>query len=34
MSDISADVFAKWRVIPENVVSLSVSSFGSGWLVV
>ena len=35
MSDISADVFAEWRVVPENVVTLPVSSFGSrGWLVV
>ena len=35
MSDISADVVAEWRVVPENVVPLSVSSFGShGWLVV
>ena len=25
MSDISADVFAKWRVVPENVVTLSAS---------
>ena len=35
MSDISADVFAEWRVVPENVVPLPVSSFDShGWLVV
>ena len=35
MSDISADICAKWRAVPENVVTLSVSSFGSrGWLVV
>ena len=27
MSDISADVFAEWRVVPENVVPLPVSSF-------
>ena len=33
MSDISADVFAEWRVVPEDIVPLSVSSFGSrGWL--
>ena len=32
--DISADVFAKWRVVPEDV-PMSVSPFGShGWLVV
>ena len=24
MSDISADVCAKWRVVPENVVTLSI----------
>ena len=29
VSDISADVFAEWRVVPEDVVLLSVSSFGS-----
>ena len=35
MSDISADVFAEWWVVPEDVVPLSVSPFGSrGWLVV
>ena len=25
MSDISADVFAEWRVVPEDVVPWSVS---------
>ncbi len=35
VTDVSADVFAKWRVEPEDVVTLSVSLFGSrGWLVV
>ena len=35
MTDISADVFAEWRVVPEDVVSLSVSPFGScGWIIV
>ena len=29
VTDVSADVLAKWRVIPEDVVTLSVSSFGS-----
>ena len=24
MSDVGADVFAEWRVVPENVVTLSV----------
>ena len=24
MSDVGADVLAEWRVVPENVVSLSV----------
>ena len=31
MSDIGADVFAEWGVVPENIVPLSV---GRGWLVV
>ena len=35
MFDIRADVFAEWRAVPEDVVPLSVSPFGSrGWLVV
>ena len=35
MSDIGADVFAEWGVVPENVVPLSVFSVVSrGWLVV
>ena len=29
MSDIGADIFAEWGVVPENVVSLSVFPFGS-----
>ena len=29
MSDVSADILAKRRVVPENVVSLSVFAFGS-----
>ena len=29
MSDIGADVLAKWRVVPEDVVSLPVFAFGS-----
>ena len=29
MSDVSADILAEWRVVPENVVSLSVFAFGS-----
>ena len=34
MTDISVDVFAEWRVVPENVVPLSVSSLSSrGWFV-
>ena len=28
MSDVGVDVLAKWRVVPENVVSLSVFAFG------
>ena len=28
MSDVGADVLAEWRVVPENVVSLSVFAFG------
>ena len=27
MSDVVADVLAKWRVVPENNVSLSVFAF-------
>ena len=35
MSDIAADVFAEWGVVPENAVLLSVFSVVSrGWLVV
>ena len=35
MSDIGADVFAEWGVVPENVVPLSIFSVVSrGWLVV
>ena len=29
MSDVGADVLAEWRVVPENVISLSVFAFGS-----
>ena len=29
MSDVSADVLAEWRVVPENVASLSVFALGS-----
>ena len=29
MSDVGADILAEWRVVPENVVSLSVFAFGS-----
>ena len=29
MSDVGVDVLAEWRVVPENVVSLSVFAFGS-----
>ena len=29
MSDVGADVLAEWRVVLENVVSLSVFAFGS-----
>ena len=29
MSDVGAHVLAEWRVVPENVVSLSVFAFGS-----
>ena len=29
MTDVGADVFAEWGVIPEDVVALSVSSFSS-----
>ena len=29
MSDIGGDVFAEWRVVPEDVVSLSVFPFSS-----
>ena len=28
MSDVGADVLAEWRVVPENVASLSVFAFG------
>ena len=28
MSDVGADVLAEWRVVSENVVSLSVFAFG------
>ena len=28
MSGVGADVLAEWRVVPENVVSLSVFAFG------
>ena len=28
MSDIGADVLAKWRVVPEDVASLPVFAFG------
>ena len=35
MSDVGADVFTEWGVVPEDVVSLSVLPFGGrGWLVV
>ena len=35
MSDIGADVFAEWGVVPEYDVPLSVFSFVSrGWFVV
>jgi len=35
VTDISAGVFAEWRVVPEDVVSLSASPFGScGWIIV
>ena len=34
MTDIGVDVFAEWRVVPEDVVPLSVSPFSShGWFV-
>ena len=29
MSDVGVDVLAEWRVVPENVVSLTVFAFGS-----
>ena len=29
MSDIGADVFAEWRVVPEDVASLPVFAFCS-----
>ena len=29
MSDVGVDVLAEWRVVPENVVSLSFFAFGS-----
>ena len=28
LSDVSADVFAEWTFVPEDVVCLSVFSFG------
>lgn len=34
LTDISVDIFAKWRVIPEDVVTLSLSAFwygGAAW---
>jgi len=30
LSDVGADVLAEWRVVPENVIWLSVFAFGSG----
>ena len=27
MTDVGADVFAEWRVVPEDVVALPVSPF-------
>ena len=32
MSDVGADVLAEWRVVPENVVSLSVLLWQSWWV--
>ena len=29
MTDVSVDIFAEWRVVPKDVVTLSVSSFSS-----
>ena len=29
MSDVVADVFAEWGIVPEDIVSLSVSPFSS-----
>ena len=29
MSDVGADVLVEWRVVSENVISLSVFAFGS-----
>ena len=35
MSDLVADVFAEWGIVPEDVVSLPVSPFsGRGWFVI
>ena len=35
MSDVVADVFAEWGIVPEDVVSLPVSPFsGRGWFIV
>ena len=35
MSDIGADIFAEWGIVPEDVVPLSVFSVVSrGWFVV
>ena len=34
MADIGVDVFAEWRVVPEDVVTLSVFPFSSrDWFV-
>ncbi len=34
VADVGADIFAVWRVVPEYVVPLSVSSVrGRGWFV-
>ena len=35
MTDVRVDIFAEWRVVPKDVVTLSVSSFSSrDWFVV
>ena len=35
VTDISVDIFAEWRVVPEDVVTLSVFLFSSHcWFVV